>query len=49
MKVGRKIYWDAKHERCYRDAAHKIEDTDANALLGREYRKPWSLPKIELG
>jgi predicted dehydrogenase len=48
MKVGRKIYWDAAKEQCYRDAAHKTPDTDANALLGREYRKPWELPKVEV-
>jgi hypothetical protein len=48
MKVGRKLYWDPAKEQCYRDAEHKIPDGDANALLGREYRKPWSLPRVEL-
>jgi hypothetical protein len=48
MKVGRKIYWDAAKEQCYRDPAHKTPDSDANALLGREYRKPWELPKVEV-
>ncbi len=48
MKVGRKIYWDADKELCFRDAAHKTPDADANALLGREYRKPWELPKVEV-
>jgi predicted dehydrogenase len=47
-KLGRRVYWDAEKERCYRgyDAAAKkftTEDSDANALLLREPRKPWSL------
>jgi predicted dehydrogenase len=47
-KVKRRVYWDAENERCYRgyDPAtkqFKIEDTEANALLLREPRKPWSL------
>src|SRR6516165_445341 len=47
-KVGRRVYWDAEKERCYRgyDAAAKKllhEDADANAYLLREPRKPWSL------
>jgi hypothetical protein len=47
--VGRRIYWDAEHERCYRgyDAAARRfvhEDGDANAYLLREPRRPWSLP-----
>jgi predicted dehydrogenase len=48
IKVGRKVYWDPVKELCYRDAEHKTEDSDASALLGREYRKPWELPKIEV-
>jgi predicted dehydrogenase len=48
FKVKRKVYWDAKSERCYRafDAqtgVYSIEDGDANAYLLREPRKPWSL------
>ncbi|HEV3262341.1 MAG TPA: Gfo/Idh/MocA family oxidoreductase [Gemmataceae bacterium] len=48
FKVGRRVYWDAENERCYRgyDAETKKflhEDTDANAYLLREPRKPWSL------
>jgi len=45
MKLGRKIWWDA--------AAEKILDSNgrpdlaANALLGREYRKGYELPKVE--
>ncbi len=47
-KVKRRIYWDAAQERCYRgyDPATKQrvqEDTEANAYLLREPRKPWSL------
>jgi predicted dehydrogenase len=47
-KLKRRIYWDPEHERCYRgyDAAAKRfvgEDAEANALLLREPRKPWSL------
>ncbi len=47
-KVRRRVYWDAQAERCYRgyDAAAKKlvgEDSEANALLFREPRKPWSL------
>jgi predicted dehydrogenase len=47
-KVRRRIAWDADKERCCRgyDAeAKKVvgEDTEANAYLLREPRKPWSL------
>ena len=47
-KLGRRVYWDAEKERCHRgyDASAKkftTEDADANALLLREPRKPWSL------
>ena len=47
FKLGRRIYWDADNERCYRgyDGESKKfvnEDTDANAYLLREPRKPWS-------
>jgi predicted dehydrogenase len=48
FRVGRRIAWDAEHERCYRgyDAEKRIcvgEDGDANAYLLREPRRPWSL------
>ena len=48
FKVKRRVYWDADNERCYRgyDPAKKQfmnEDAEANALLFREPRKPWSL------
>jgi len=36
MRVGRKINWDAKHEKI-------IGDSEASQLLGREYRSPWKL------
>jgi predicted dehydrogenase len=47
-RVGRRIFWDAQSERCYRgyDPATKKfvhEDSEANAYLLREPRKPWSL------
>ena len=34
MRVGRKIYWDAKHEKI-------LHDKEASQLLTREYRAPW--------
>jgi predicted dehydrogenase len=43
-KAGRKIYWDAKQEKCFRDRELKVADDPANGLLGREYRAPWKLP-----
>jgi hypothetical protein len=36
MLVGRKIYWDVKHEKI-------LHDTDAGRLVTREYRAPWHL------
>jgi predicted dehydrogenase len=47
-KVGRRVYWDAENERCYRGydpQSKKLlhEDSEANAYLLREPRKPWSL------
>jgi predicted dehydrogenase len=47
-KLGRRVYWDAEKERCFRgyDAGAKKfvhEDGEANAYLLREPRKPWSL------
>jgi predicted dehydrogenase len=40
QRLGRKLTWDA--------AAGKFAaaDADANALLGREYRTPWTLPDV---
>ena len=47
-KLRRKVYWDARHETCFRgyDVAlklPKIEDAEANALLSRRPRSGWSL------
>ena len=47
-KVGRRVAWDAAAERCYRGydaAAGRFvgADVEANALLLREPRKPWTL------
>lgn len=36
MLLGRKIYWDPEKEEI-------IDDLSAGALLGRSYRKPWTL------
>ena len=45
-KLGRKIFWDAKNETI---TDHKGQpDSEANALLGREYRSGYELPKIDL-
>ena len=38
-KVKRRIVWD-------RDKEQIVNDSQANALLGREYRKEWELPKV---
>ena len=35
MLVGRKIYWDARHEKI-------LNDREASKLLTRSYRPPWS-------
>lgn len=47
-KLQRRIYWDAENEKCYKGydpVGRKFlgEDKEANALLFREPRKPWSL------
>src|SRR5262249_18572097 len=44
-KLGRKIYWDGAPERG--TFADGQPDAEANALLGREYRTGYELPKIE--
>jgi predicted dehydrogenase len=38
-KLGRSVQWDGHKELCPRDA-------EANALLRREYRKPWVYPEV---
>jgi predicted dehydrogenase len=37
FRLGRRVRWDAKNERF-------LGDAEAQAFLGREYRKPWVLP-----
>jgi predicted dehydrogenase len=43
-KLGRKIFWDAKAETITDQKGHP--DAEANALLGREYRKGYELPTV---
>jgi predicted dehydrogenase len=38
VRLGRSVRWDPANERF-------IDDPEAQALVGREYRKPWALPK----
>ncbi len=38
-KVKRRIVWDREKEQI-------VGDAEAGALLGREYRRPWGLPKM---
>ncbi len=45
LKVGRRIYWDAEAEQVtFQDSS---PDAEANALLGRTYRKGYELPKVD--
>ncbi len=44
-RLGRKIFWDAQSETIVDQKGHP--DLGANALLGREYRKGFELPKVE--
>jgi len=37
-KLGRSVKWDGQNERC-------IADPEANKLLSRQYRKPWTYPE----
>ncbi len=46
LRVGRKIFWCPDGVKCYKDAEHKVEDAQANAFLGREYRKGFELPEV---
>ena len=39
LKVGRSLQWDGEQEQV-------IGDAEANALLRREYRAPWSYPEL---
>ncbi|MDX2022122.1 MAG: Gfo/Idh/MocA family oxidoreductase [Deltaproteobacteria bacterium] len=43
-RVGRKVYWNAKTETLFADAALKQSDKEANKLLFRDPRKPWKFP-----
>jgi predicted dehydrogenase len=45
-KIKRRVYWDPENERCYagydpQTKKYLHEDSEANALLLREPRKPW--------
>jgi predicted dehydrogenase len=47
-RVKRRVYWDSETERCYRGydpeaKKFQYEDSEANAYLLREPRKPWTL------
>ena len=44
-KLGRKIFWDGKTETVLDRRGQP--DSQANALLGREYRRGYELPTIE--
>lgn len=39
LRLKRRVRWDSENERV-------IDDPEANALLTREYRQPWSLPSV---
>jgi len=39
LKLGRSVQWDGENEKI-------IGDPDANKLLRREYRKPWTYPQV---
>ena len=39
LKTGRALQWDGEHRKI-------LDDADANALLRREYRKPWEYPVV---
>ena len=40
MQLGRKLQWDPVREEF-------VNDAEANALLGREQREPWSIKNID--
>ncbi len=44
LRVGRKIFWDARKEQCFKDRELTVPDAEANQLLTREYRKGYELP-----
>jgi hypothetical protein len=43
-RLGRKIFWDAKTETITDQRGQ--HDSEANAFLGREYRKRYELPQV---
>jgi predicted dehydrogenase len=45
LRLGRKVYWDAKKEEILNERG--FVDHEANQWLGREYRKGFGLPKVE--
>jgi len=46
LRVGRKLFWDPKKERCCQDRGLAVPDDGANALLTRSYRKGYELPEV---
>jgi hypothetical protein len=44
LRVRRQIFWDHEKELCFKDRELTSPDKEANALLTREYRKPYELP-----
>ena len=45
-RTGGKFYYDKDNETCFRDPEHTIPDREANALLGREYRRGYEPAKV---
>ena len=45
IRVGRKLFWDAKKELCFEDEMLTRLDKGANKLLTRTYRKGYELPE----
>ncbi len=43
-RVGRRVHWDAKAERCFRDPELRVPDGEADRWLSRDNRAPWKLP-----
>ena len=39
MKLGRELTWDARKQEV-------VNDSEANQLLRRPYRQPWSHPEV---
>ncbi len=46
LRVGRKVFWDAKKELCFKDRELTSPDEEANRLLTREYRAGYELPNV---